>query len=221
MSSPGSIAPLLPPATPAHRLSYRRLGRDECRRLADLDLDPIQVERFLGPIDDILHAVARGPAHSAVAIEVDGSLAGFFVVHPDLRDRSCWWLGWLALDRAQQGHGYGRAALRAVLDRLGSIPECRTIRLLVAPDNIGALALYGRAGFTEVDRWAATGELVMQLILPPPIDAGRLDDFNLVAVAARSRRVFRHRRLRQAPGPHEAWVIGVERGPPNRARLAA
>ena len=195
-------------------LRYRRLDRAEFGVLSSLDLDPDQVERYLGPLADILGAVQRGPAHSVIAIEVGSTLAGFFIVHPELRDASCWWLGWLALDRNQQGRGYGRAALMAVLERLRRIAGCRRVRLLVAPDNACARRLYEQSGFREAGVWAATRELILELDLPETVDAGRLDAFNLAAIAARARRVFRHRRLRLTVGPHAAWVIGGERGPP-------
>ncbi len=195
-------------------LRYRRLDRAEFGELSAIEIDPDQVERFLGSMSEILGAVERGPAHSVIAIEAEEGLVGFFVVHPELRDASCWWLGWLALDRNQQGRGYGRAALQAVLERLRRIAGCRRVRLLVAPDNLRARSLYERSGFREAGVWAATQELILEVELPTVVDAGRLDAFNLVAVAARARRVFRHRRLRQTAGPHAAWVIGVERGPP-------
>ena len=195
-------------------LSYRRLKRTEFGALGTIEFDSDQLERFLGPIPDILEAVQRGLAHSVIAIEAEGALAGFFVVHPELRDASCWWLGWLALDTRQQGRGFGRLAMHEVVERLRRIDGCRRVRLLVAPDNLRARVLYEGIGFHTIGSWPSTGELVLELVLPLAVDAGRLDAFNLVAVAARARRVFRHRRLRMTVGPHAAWVIGVERGPP-------
>lgn len=198
-------------------LRFRRLEQAEHASIYDIELDPNQVERYLGPVADILAAVKRGPAHAVFAIEAEGALAGFFVLHPEKRDRSCWWLGWLALDRRQQGRGYGRAALGAVLDRLRRVPGCRRVRLLVTRDNVRARQLYESGGFRAAGIWAATREMVLELVLPGGVDGGRLDTFNLAAVAMRVRRVFRHRRLRRTAGPHAAWVIGVERGPPDLA----
>jgi hypothetical protein len=50
--------------------------------------------------------------------------------------------------------------------------------------------------------------------LPAHVTARELTKCSVYAAAARARRVFRHRRLRLTVGPHPAWVIGVERGPP-------
>ena len=197
-------------------LCYRRLTGAELGLLDGLQLDPEQVDRFLGPIRDIVSAVRQGRAHSLVGIEAPGALVGFFVVHPEPRDNACWWLGWLALDQRQQGRGYGCIAMLAVMERLRQIPNCRRVRLLVAPDNLRARALYDRFGFRTIGRSDKTGELVLEAALPTPAEVDGLRTFLLLAVAARARRVFRHRRLRLTSGPHPAWVIGVERGPPAR-----
>jgi GNAT superfamily N-acetyltransferase len=198
----------------AESLSYRRLARAELSAIRAIELDPLQVERFLGPIEDILAAVGRGPAHSLIAIECGPVIVGFYVVHPDRRDASCWWLGWFALDRRQQGRGYGHAAIAAVLDRLRHVDGCRRVRLLVAPDNLGARHLYAKAGFSLVDTQASTGELVLERTMAgtTPVSLGGVFDCPLVVV--RSRRAGRGRRLRPTVGPHAARVIGVERGPP-------
>lgn len=197
-------------------LCYRRLRRSELGLITALDLDPDQVDRFLGPIADIVAAVRHGPAHAIVAIEAGGALAGFYVVHPALTDSSCWWLGWFAVGRPHQGNGYGALAMQAVLQHLARIPNCRRVRLLVAADNARARRIYENTGFRTVDVAATTGELVLELRLPSHVTAEELKSFAVRAAAIQSRRVFCHRRMRLIVGPHAAWVIGVERGPPAR-----
>jgi GNAT superfamily N-acetyltransferase len=201
-------------------LSYRRLHRAELDVIASLDLDPDHVERFLGPVADIMIAVRRGLAHSVIAIEVMGVFVGFYVIHPAPNDGSCWWLGWFAIDRMQQGHGYGSAAMRKILQHLETIPGCSRVRLLVSADNIRARRIYQQAGFRAVDRAVTTDELVLELVLPSHVTARELKSCTLYAAAVLARRVFCHRRLRLAVGPHPAWVIGVERGPPGRFAAA-
>jgi diamine N-acetyltransferase len=201
-------------------LSYRRLRRSELDLISTLDLDPGQVDRFLGPIANIVDAVRHGPAHAIVVIEAGGALAGFYVVHPALADSSCWWLGWFAVGRAHQGRGFGTLAMQTVLQHLARIPNCRRVRLLVAADNQRARRIYDRVGFRTVDREVATGELVLELALPSHVTAEELKSFAVRAAAIQSRRVFCHRRMRLIVGPHPAWVIGVERGPPVGSRMA-
>jgi GNAT superfamily N-acetyltransferase len=199
---------------------YRRLGKSELDVITDIQLDEGRADRFLGPLPEIQTAVRSGPAHAMVAIEAPEGFVGFYVIHPDTRDRTCWWLGWLAIDRRWEGRGYGSAAVRAAITQLRQLAGCRRIRLLVASDNERALGLYRRARFRVVGLWALTGEMILEFSLALPFEAADLAKFLLAAVAARARRVFRHRRLRLSVGPHAARVIGVERGPPGVAVLA-
>lgn len=195
-------------------LSYRRLGRAQLDVLTTIELDSIQVEQFLGSIADIQAAVRRGPAHAPVAIEASGTLVGFYVVHPDQRDQSCWWLGWFALDVRQQGRGYGGLAMQTIVDHLRRINGCRRVRLFVACENSRARGLYDRAGFSLVGRLPSTGEFILELALRSTAEADERLGFILAIIAAGAKRAFHHRRLRYAAGPHAARVIGVERGPP-------
>lgn len=182
--------------------------------VTDIQLDPGRIDRYLGPIGEVITAVEAGPAHAMMAIEAGADCVGFYVVHPDQRDLSCWWLGWLAIDRRHEGKGYGGAAVSAAIAQVRRLAGCRRIRLLVAPDNGRAIDLYRRARFRTVGLFVATGELILELAFGSMVAVADLASFNLMAVAARARRVFRHRRLRLLAGPHSAWVIGVERGPP-------
>jgi RimJ/RimL family protein N-acetyltransferase len=62
-------------------------------------------------------------------VEADGTLVGFYVLHPDRRDSSRWWLGWFALDRRYQGLGYGRMAMAQIMANVPRIVGCRRVRL--------------------------------------------------------------------------------------------
>ncbi len=148
------------------RLTYRQLGGPELDRIRLLDFSADQIDRYLGSLDLIVETVRRGPAHHLVGIEEDGELVGFYAVHPDRRDASRWWLGWFGIDRWHQGGGRGGRVIAAIMTRLRLIPACREIRLLVAPDNAGALRLYRRAGFVLHSLARDTGELVMRRVLP-------------------------------------------------------
>jgi GNAT superfamily N-acetyltransferase len=188
-------------------LRFLSLGHTDLDRLNTLQLEP--VERFLEPLCEIVRAVRRGAAHHLVGIEAGGALAGFYVVHPDRRDRSCWWLGWLAIDLRWQGAGLGRAALAAAMARLARIAGCRRVRLLVAPDNAPALRLYRRAGFTLSGTWPATGEMVMEFRQPAHLAPGRLSSESPVD------RVLNAYSLVQA-----MWLRLWRRGVPPAARMS-
>lgn len=164
MSPAGGLTPL----------NFRQLATSELHIVHRLEFTPDQVERFLGPLPEIVDAVRRGPAHQLVGIEEEGDLVGFFAIHPDRRDVARWWLGWFGIDRHHQGGGRGGQAMSAILARVRRIAACRELRLLVAPDNAAALRLYRRAGFVAAGLWARTGELVLRLVLDPRRPSGEV-----------------------------------------------
>jgi GNAT superfamily N-acetyltransferase len=188
-------------------LSYHRIGRADIGVISALELE----EHYLGPIQEIQKAVHGGPAHAVTGVEANGTLVGFYVLHPDRRDNACWWLGWLALDRRQQGRGYGRMAMTQIMVNLRGIVGCRRVRLLVDPLNDNALRLYTRAGFHQVGLHIS-GELILEVVLS--CITAIEDIIALLRASSVSKRARRVGRLRWSPGPHAGLVIGVERGPP-------
>jgi GNAT superfamily N-acetyltransferase len=195
-------------------LSYYQIPRADIGVVSGLELEPEQVEEYLGPIDEIQAAVRRGLAHAATAIEAGDTLVGFYVVHPDRRDNACWWLGWFALDRRHQGRGYGRTALARIMAHFGRIAGCRRVRLLVVPANNRAIRLYEQAGFSRVGVNAA-GEYILEAIVRSVATVQNV--VALLRASSASKRARRAGRLRLSPGPHAALTIGFERGPPATA----
>jgi diamine N-acetyltransferase len=190
-------------------LSYHQIGRDDFCNIFGLAFDPVQVDRYLDPIEDIVAAVAEGAAHAMFGIETDEGLIGFYVVHPDRRDNACWWLGWFALDCRQQGRGYGRSAMKHIMASLCRIAVCRRVRLVVSSDNTHAMRLYVQAGFRIIGA-RSIGELILEATLPETFPVS-VACAALVRLPAKPGHVGR---LRSSAGPHAARMIGVERGPP-------
>ncbi|MBU8544925.1 MULTISPECIES: GNAT family N-acetyltransferase [Roseomonadaceae] len=193
-------------------LRYRPISKADLEIVHAMDLDADQVDDYLGPLSDILTTVRGGAAHSLIGIQAEGRMIGFYVIHPDPRDATCWWLGWFILARAHQGRGLGRAILARIMAGLASMPACRRVRLIVVPGNEGALALYRKMGFRMAGTLPATGDLVMECALRPggPAPAYFTLDATCPIPGRRGRM-----RLRPRTGPHAARVIGVERGPPD------
>ena len=195
----------------ASPLSYHPICRADIGVVSGLELEPEQVEQYLGPIEDIQAAIRRGLVHTVIGIKADDTLAGFYVLHPDRRDSACWWLGWFALDRRQQGRGFGRMALARIMTHVGRIVGCRRVRLLVVPTNSRAIRLYEQAGFRQIGV-NALGEFILEAVLFSV--ATFQDIIALLRASSVSKRARRAGRLRLSPGPHAALTIGVERGPP-------
>ena len=73
------------------------------------------------------------------------------------------WLDRFLIDRRYQGRGYGRAALRHMLDRLALEHWGKDVYLSVIPGNGGAVRLYEGAGFRFIGEKDVHGEDVMRL----------------------------------------------------------
>ena len=137
-----------------------------------LDFPTDQIDRFLGSLHEIVRTMRTGLAHHLVGIEENGTLVGFYAIHPDRRDASRWWLGWFGIDSAHQGGGRGSRVMAAIVERLRHVPACREICLLVAPDNQAARRLYDRAGFRLLGFARSTGELMLRCVLPAARPSG-------------------------------------------------
>jgi diamine N-acetyltransferase len=199
-------------------LDYRPISRADLDDVCRLEFDPVQLQEFLGPIDQIVDEVRRGLAHRMIGINDCNGLVGFIVVHPDPRDHSCWWLAWFAIDRSHQGRGYGRIALCHATSLLARMDGCRRIRLLVADGNTAARHIYDRAGFDDIGQ-DDEGWHIMEYVVPSAIPSG--DPFAAYrlahAGAMPAKRARRRLRLRPATGRNPARTIGTTRAPPEWA----
>lgn len=100
-----------------------------------------------------------------LAIHADGRPVGFVMWARDPADGS-YWIGGFVIDRREQGKGYGRAALTALIETLGRMPGCRVIALSYLPDNAVAQGLYASVGFVETGEME-DDEVVARLSLAP------------------------------------------------------
>ncbi|HEY1389496.1 MAG TPA: GNAT family N-acetyltransferase [Ktedonobacterales bacterium] len=141
------------------------------RETLELTARPEQ-QRFISeyaPIAAIALAKAfirpGGMIWAPYAIYAGGMMVGFFALayEPDTSNHS--WLFHFFIDQRYQGRGYGRAAMRRIIEMVGQeYPRRRGLQLTVHPENLAAQRLYTAAGFqpTGTERW---GEPVYQLAM--------------------------------------------------------
>jgi diamine N-acetyltransferase len=107
------------------------------------------------------------PDWTPLAIAADGEPVGFVLYGRD-HDTGVDWIIRFMIDQHHQGKGYGRAGLRAVLERLRALPDHKETRLSYVPGNAVAEGLYRAMGFVptgEID----DGEVIMRY--DPPTEA--------------------------------------------------
>jgi diamine N-acetyltransferase len=99
------------------------------------------------------------PTSVPLAIYAGPTMVGFVVYLFDREDRN-WWVHRIMIDRDHQGKGYGRAAMRLVIDRIKhEHPHIDQIAICYEPDNDTARTLYASLGFVE------TGEVMYEEVV--------------------------------------------------------
>ncbi len=144
------------------------------RAALDLAVAPEQ-QRFVAeyaPVAAVALAKAYVRAGGAIwapyGIYASETLVGFVALarQPGAPDER--WILHFFIDQRHQGRGYGTAALRRLVELVTrEHPECRSLRLVVHPENRAAQRLYTGAGFrpTGTERW---GEPEYALALAAP-----------------------------------------------------
>lgn len=156
-------------------MMFRPLTGEDVAAIAGIERELFAREAWsLGQVEDELSRV--GQTRWYLGAESGGQLVGYvglYVLPPDADVQT------IAVCRASQGAGLGRALLTAAVDHARSA-GCRTVFLEVRADNNVALALYESSGFERTGcrpRYYVDGTdaLTMRLRLPSsdPAPGGR------------------------------------------------
>lgn len=97
------------------------------------------------------------------AIYAEDEMVGF-IMYDFEPEESRGYISRLMLDARFQGKGYGRAAMRKVIDRLKQIPECKEIQTSYVPANAVAKHLYEDLGFRQTGE-EIDGETIVRMPL--------------------------------------------------------
>lgn len=106
------------------------------------------------------------PEWIPLALYDDEEMVGF-VMYGVHRDEGIHWVLRLMVDHRFQGKGYGRAAMRLLLDRLRALPGCDQVAISYEPENEVARRLYANCGFRETGE-VIEGETVARLVFGAP-----------------------------------------------------
>jgi diamine N-acetyltransferase len=143
-------------------VTLRPITRDDLWDVLDLKLHPGQEEFVASNAVSIANAYVE-PTFVPLAVYAGDALVGFAMYgqHPD---SGAWWVIRLMIDREQQGKGYGRAAMEAVIAMMADRVGCDEIVTSFVPENAVAAALYAALGFRPTGE-IEDGEPLVQLRL--------------------------------------------------------
>ena len=142
----------------------RAIDRDNWRESIGLRVAPGQEHFVATNVYSIAQAKAQ-PECVPLAIYDDDRMVGFVMYALD-HDEHKYWIYRLMIDAACQGHGYGRAAMEAVLERLRAIPDCLEVAISYEPDNHVAEHLYASLGFRRTGEITGTETIARLRLLP-------------------------------------------------------
>jgi diamine N-acetyltransferase len=135
-------------------ISLREVTEDNWRATLQLAVHPEQ-QRFIAdyvPIAAIALAKAfirpGGLVWVPYAIYASSDMVGLIELAFAINSQTHYWVYHFFIDYAQQGKGYGKAALQAFIALVkDKHPQCQQIKLTVHPENRRAQALYSSVGF--------------------------------------------------------------------------
>ncbi|HEY7021731.1 MAG TPA: GNAT family N-acetyltransferase [Ktedonobacterales bacterium] len=133
-------------------MTLREITRENWLQCVRLKVAPEQ-EPFVAPNGVSLAQSKYEPEWIPLALYDGGEMVGF-VMYGVYPEEGKHWILRVMVDHRYQGKGYGRAAMRLLLERLRAIPGCDEVAISYEPENDVARRLYASCGFRE------TGEII-------------------------------------------------------------
>ncbi|MCP1183740.1 GNAT family N-acetyltransferase [Paenibacillus sp. 1781tsa1] len=144
-------------------IHLKRVSVDNWYACTQLEVSEEQKNSFPAPV---VYWIAESKVvedFQPMAIYFDSKLVGFAVYsdRPDHEDN--YWLLALMIDTKYQGRGYGREALRKLINLMKESLKCKRIMIGHRPENGIAGNLYESIGFHRVSEGLIDGEVVRLL----------------------------------------------------------
>lgn len=146
----------------AEGITLRPVDRSNWKQCLALQLHEHQ-KKFVASNMFSLAEAKIHPTFIPLAVYHGNVMVGFIMYGIDPDDGN-YWISRLMIDREHQHRGYGKAAMKQVIERLKESPNCTSVCISHNPDNEVANRLYTGLGFIDTDR-IVDGEKVMRLVL--------------------------------------------------------
>ena len=116
----------------------------ECMNLA------LRLEQggLIAPNSYRLHGCTAEPEFVQMGIHCGEDIVGYAMYGMDPDDGK-YWIFRLMIDEQHQRHGYAKAALADIIQRLKALPDCDEVYVGYRPENRRAAAMYGGFNFVR------------------------------------------------------------------------
>ncbi|MGE7186993.1 GNAT family N-acetyltransferase [Peribacillus sp. NPDC006672] len=140
------------------QISIQELTVKNIYKCLNLKLAEDQVDRIAPNVYSIAESKVD-PSFTPYAIHLDEEVIGFVMTEynsNEIEERK-YWIPRFMIDVSYQRKGYGKEAMKQVIDMLKKNDDCHYIGLSTEPDNYSALRFYESLGFVN------TGELLEEI----------------------------------------------------------
>lgn len=117
---------------------------------------------FIETVAECLKEASQDPQWHPCGILDGGQLVGFLMAGWIKQEQRCW-LDRFLIDARFQHRGYGRTALKLILNQIFAHPKIDAVYLSLYAENTAALRLYQDFGFRLNGEQDSHGELIMVL----------------------------------------------------------
>lgn len=141
-------------------MELREINSENWRDAVELKIAEAQ-KGFVAPNWYSLLEALYDPDREARAIYAGDAMVGF-VLYGINQDDKHWWIVRFMIGEAHQKKGYGRQALRQIIDHIKANAGCDVIYLSFVTQNDVARKLYASEGFVDTGR-VEEGEIIYRL----------------------------------------------------------
>lgn len=144
-------------------ISLKPVLSDNWYDCTKLEVTKDQTKVFPAPIVYWIAESKYVTEYQPLAIYYNTEIIGFIVYcnSPDNEDN--YWVPALMIDGKKQGNGYGKEAMKQLIDLMRETLNCQRIMIGHRPENTVAGDLYESLGFEKVSKELIDGEVVRLL----------------------------------------------------------
>jgi RimJ/RimL family protein N-acetyltransferase len=216
-------------------ITLRKIDQNNWKECIGLEVNDAQ-KTFVAANVFSLAEVSFYPTYTALAVYNGDIMVGFLLYGKD-PDDGRYWIPRLMIDKKYQGNGFGKAAMRELIEILKKKDDCSGIYISHEPENLAAKKLYSSLGFNNTGE-KNNGETVKYLNLapvktsaPPVITTRRLvirpflaSDFQDYHEYMSLKETYRFERgepmtleeakkiCREFSGEHKFWAVTLKNG---------
>ncbi|WP_315906653.1 GNAT family N-acetyltransferase [Priestia koreensis] len=118
-------------------------------------------EHFIETVDQCLQEASTYSEWQPIAIYNDDIIIGF-AMYGSFGDSCDTWIDRIMIDEKYQGKGYGKTAMKQLIDHVSKEYGVNVVYLSIIEENRQAYHLYTKIGFTFINERDPNGELIFK-----------------------------------------------------------